>query len=513
MIDVQKVGLVVLDGWGIGTDPERDAIASAATPFFDRLRREYPNAILTTHSNSVGLPEGQMGNSEVGHLHIGAGRVVWQELERVQRAIDRGSILEQTAFSQALARAIREERPMHLIGLVSDGGVHAHIDHLIGLCDLAIAAGVRQIFIHAFTDGRDTGPRTGKGFIQRLFDYSGRNPQVHIASIIGRYYAMDRDQRWERTRRAYDLLVHGTGKKASHPIAAMDEAYTSGLTDEFIEPICMTNADGGIQKRIGTGDVVIFFNFRTDRPRQLTAALCQRSFPEYGMEPLAIKMVTMTEYDRRFEGVDVIFTNDHLKGTLGEVIAAAGCSQLRIAETEKYPHVTYFFSGGREMPFSRENRILVSSPKVATYDLQPEMSAPELTDRLLEAIEFDRPEFFCLNYANADMVGHTGDMQAAMKAATAVDACLARWILKALDAGYELIIIADHGNADCMLQDDGTPHTAHTLNPVPVIYVGKRFAGYQMRDGFLTDIAPTICFLMGIPASEEMTGHILLFAS
>lgn len=512
MIDVQKVGLVVLDGWGIGPDRERDAIACAATPFYDRLRSEYPNATLTTHSSSVGLPEGQMGNSEVGHLHIGAGRVIWQELERVQRAIDDRSILEQEAFSQALAHVIQEERPLHLIGLVSDGGVHAHIDHLIGLCDLAIEAGVRQIFIHAFTDGRDTGPRTGIGFIQRLVDYSTHNLQVHIASIIGRYYAMDRDQRWERTRRAYDLLVHGIGKKTSNPIGAMDEAYASGLTDEFIEPICLTDGNGGMQKRISMGDVVIFFNFRTDRPRQLTAALCQRSFPEYGMEPLAIKMVTMTEYDRRFEGVDVIFTNAHLKGTLGEVIASAGCSQLRIAETEKYPHVTYFFSGGREMPFPGENRILVSSPKVATYDLQPEMSAQEVTDRLLGAVQTDQPDFFCLNYANADMVGHTGDMHAAMQAAATVDTCLARWVPKALDLGYELIIIADHGNADCMMQDDGTPHTAHTLNPVPVIYVGKRFIRYQMKNGFLTDIAPTICSLMGVPVSGEMTGQMLLFA-
>lgn len=505
MNGAERVALIILDGWGLGPDPEVDAIARGCTPVFDELMRSRPHATLTTHGTAVGLPEGQMGNSEVGHLNIGAGRIVYQELVRINRAIQDGSLAKNTVLNQALDKAKTPGQKLHLLALASEGGVHSHLDHLIALIDLAETAGVPDIRIHAFTDGRDTGPETGIDFIRRLEEHLEKAPHTRLASIIGRYYAMDRDQRWERVKKAYDLLVHELGEKAESGVEALRLSYAAGITDEFVEPIVIARPDDS-PGRIESGDVVIFVNFRTDRPRQLTTVLTLQAFPEWGMTPLDLHFVTMTRYDEAFTGIPVIFEKDNLHETLGEVLSREGRSQLRMAETEKYPHVTYFFSGGREAPFPGEDRLVVPSPKVATYDLQPEMSAPELTDAVLKKIAETRPDFICLNFANTDMVGHTGVFSAAMRAAETVDGCLGRLLPAALAAGYHLILIADHGNSDTMINPDGTPHTAHTMNPVPVIYLSPQPDGEVVLDGKLADISPTILHLFGIEVPARMDG-------
>jgi 2,3-bisphosphoglycerate-independent phosphoglycerate mutase len=502
----RKSMLLILDGWGINPDPAVSAIEAASTPYYDHLLQEYPHATLVTHGEEVGLPDGQMGNSEVGHLNIGAGRIIYQELARINKAVRE----ETLGHNPALLEAIQQtQRAFHLIGLVSDGGVHSHIDHL-----LALAGIVRQhfngpIYIHAFTDGRDVSPRSGYGFIERL-QRELAPLDIHVASVVGRYYAMDRDNRWERTKIAYDLLVHGHGVHTTDLLESIRDSYEDGITDEFIKPLVQVDA---LQKATGCiqdNDTVLFFNFRTDRPRQLTAVLSQEARPEWDMHPLHIHMLTMTSYDNTFSNVTALLPDTDITQTLGEHLAQHGKTQLRVAETEKYPHVTYFFSGGRELPFAGETRILIPSPKVPTYDLQPEMSARGITDAVLLHLQAQQPDFICINYANTDMVGHTGVFAAAVKAAETVDACLASLMPVAVSMGYEILIIADHGNADIMVNPDGSPHTAHTKNPVPVIYVSDHASEYDVVNGILADIAPTLLIAMGLPLSDQMTGKSLL---
>ncbi len=505
----RKVLLIVLDGWGLGPKPEADAIHKAHTPVFDKLWHTYPHATLVTHGEAVGLPQGQMGNSEVGHMNIGAGRIVYQELARINKAIREGELARNAVLQQALALAKAPGRKLHFLGLVSDGGVHAHIDHLIALIDIARKAGVPQAYVHAFTDGRDTDPHSGKKFIEQLIDHLGEGP-VRLASIVGRYYAMDRDKRWERTKVAYDLLVHGKGEPTRHALATIEQRYAANETDEFLKPIVCVDRSGKPLATLAEGDVVIFFNFRTDRPRQLTIALTQKDMPEYGMHTLPLHYVTMTRYDEAFEGIHVLFEKENLTHTLGEVLSQLGKQQLRIAETEKYPHVTFFFNGGREEPFEGEHRILIPSPKVATYDLKPEMSAPEVTQAALDFIRRKQPDLVVLNYANTDMVGHTGVFEAAVKAAETVDAGLGQLMNVRRELGYDAIITADHGNADCMLNEDGSPNTAHSMNPVPIIYVSDHPVGTRLQAGKLGDIAPTILHIMQLETPEEMTGKILI---
>jgi len=502
-----KVILAILDGWGLGAVPESDAIRAANTPFMDYLQHVFPHATLVTHGEHVGLPDGQMGNSEVGHLNIGAGKIVYQELVRINKAVKDKELDTNPVLLKNLKYAKENNKALHFIGLVSDGGVHSHINHLKGLCDIALNNGLTKIYIHAFTDGRDTDPKSGLQFLQEL-DNHIKNSPIKIVSIIGRYYAMDRDKRWERVKLAYELLVNGIGETFETAEAALQSSYTNDITDEFIKPCVIGDSPTLIQD----GDVVLNFNFRTDRPREITEVLCQKDFPEYNMKKLDLHYVTMTKYDESFENIDVLFTKDNLKNTLGEILANAGKTQLRIAETEKYPHVTFFFSGGREEKFKNENRIMIPSPKVATYDLQPEMSANEISEACIREIENHQPDFICLNFANTDMVGHTGDFKAAIKAAETVDKCLQNLINKAINYNYKAIIIADHGNSDYMINEDGTPNTAHTMNPVPVILVGKDIEKYQLNSGKLADIAPTILYLMGIAKPEEMTGDVLCYS-
>ncbi len=496
--------LIILDGWGIGQMPSADAIRSAETPFFDSLMQRYPNATLSTSGEDVGLPEGQMGNSEVGHLNIGAGRVVFQELARINMAVKDGSLAREDQIVKAIELALSKDKRVHILGLVSDGGVHSHIDHIVALANLFASNGVRKVFMHAFTDGRDTDPRSGKRFVKDLINRT-ENQGVRLGTVIGRYYAMDRDQRWERIKKAYDLLVHGVGTQGTDPMQAIQKSYETGVTDEFIEPIICND-----KATIRNGDVVVFANFRTDRPRQLVRALTQESFEEYNMKPLKIHLVTMTNYDETFQNVHAVFDKNVLSDTMGEVLEKNGLTQVRIAETEKYPHVTFFFSGGREEPFHGESRILVPSPKVPTYDLKPEMSAFDVTDRLIDCIITEQPDFVCLNYANADMVGHTGVFQAAVEACEAVDRCLSRLIPVALKHEYEILIIADHGNSDFMINDDGTPNTAHTTNPVPIIYIGRDSSSQVVKPGRLADVAPTLLHLMSLSVPEAMTGIVLI---
>lgn len=503
----QKTGLIILDGWGIGDGSANDAIANANTPVMDELWRKYPHTTLMTCGEHVGLPDGQMGNSEVGHLNIGAGRIVYQELTRINKSIREGDFFEIPALKSAFETARNTGCKLHFMGLVSDGGVHSSQDHLHALCSMAQHYGLEEVYIHAFTDGRDCDPKSGKGFIERLEAHL-KSTTGKIATLVGRYYAMDRDNRWERVKKAYDAMTKGEGTLFPDAAQAIAKSYEAGTTDEFIEPhVLMEN--GKVTGRIENNDVVICFNFRTDRPREITQALTQKAFPEFGMEPLQLHYYTMTNYDQTFRKVQPIFEKDDLKNTLGEVLSKMGKTQVRIAETEKYPHVTFFFSGGREQEFSGESRILVNSPKVATYDLQPEMSAPEVTERILEAMTRQTPDFFCLNFANPDMVGHTGVFSAIVKAVETVDSCLGSIVEKAREKGYELLIIADHGNADVARNADGSPNTAHSLNPVPAVLVTED-PYVQLKDGILADVAPTLLARMRIAAPLEMTGSSLL---
>lgn len=498
-----------MDGWGHGQVPKADAIQHANAPFVKSLYSQYPNTELITCGEAVGLPEGQMGNSEVGHLNIGAGRIVYQELQRINVAVRDGELERNAVFQAALNTAKANNKTLHLIGLVSDGGVHSHTSHLKAMCKLAHSAGVQDVAIHAFTDGRDTDPKSGLGYLtdlQHTLDETG----AYLASITGRYYAMDRDKRWERVKLAYDALTAGTGEHTQNALQAVQASYDAGVTDEFIKPIIICNANNQPKAIIKEGDVVICFNFRTDRCREVTMALTQQAFPEQAMKPLDLHYVTMTEYDQTYKNVGVIFTNDNLTHTLGEVIEEAGLRQIRIAETEKYPHVTFFFSGGREKEFNGERRIMKPSPKtVATYDLKPEMSAVELTEAILPEIEGETAEFICLNFANADMVGHTGVWNAVIKAVETVDHCVSRIVPVALQHGYAIFLTADHGNSDYMINEDGSPNTAHTLNPVPFFLISNDYKG-SLKKGKLGDLAPTTLHYMGITIPAEMTGAVLM---
>ncbi|XOV66841.1 MAG: 2,3-bisphosphoglycerate-independent phosphoglycerate mutase [Fluviicola sp.] len=501
----KHVGLIILDGWGIGDRSESDAIYHANTPYMDSLLSQYPAATLTTFGEQVGLPEGQMGNSEVGHLNIGAGRIVYQELTRINKSIREGEFFKNPVLLKAFTEAKQKGSRIHFMGLVSKGGVHSSQEHLYALCRMAKEHGIENAFIHAFTDGRDCDPTSGLRFVKELEDEITDTP-AKIVSVIGRYYAMDRDNRWERIKKAYDLMVHGKGEKFDSVSSALQNSYESDVTDEFVEPKVIGNYPEGLIRK---GDVVINFNFRTDRPREISIALTQKDFPEYEMQRLPLSYYTMTNYDKTFENVHVIFKKENLTKTLGEVVADHGMTQVRIAETEKYPHVTFFFSGGRELPFDKESRILINSPKVATYDLQPEMSAPEVRDAIVSEIKENQPNFICLNFANPDMVGHTGDYEAIQKAVETVDGCLKAVVEIGKTFGYEFIVIADHGNADYAINDDGTPNTAHSLNPVPVVMVTED-ASVTLKDGILADVAPTILSRLGIEQPKEMTGSSLL---
>ena len=502
---MKKVALVILDGWGHGKKPEADAIQQADTPFVDSLYNGL-NAELLTDGRHVGLPDGQMGNSEVGHLNIGAGRVVHQDLVKINLAIEDDTLRSNEILTEAFSEAQRRGGRIHFMGLVSDGGVHSHQNHLHALVSYARDFGLKDVFVHAFLDGRDCNPTTGLGHISKLqkaLEASGGQ----LASLVGRYYAMDRDKRWGRIKEAYDLLVHGKGVPTDDPLAAIQASYDSGVTDEFMKPIVCVNEE----KPVGTiqpNDVVVCFNFRTDRCREITMALTQADFPEEGMSVLPLHYVTMTEYDATFKGVHVVFRKDNLRQTLGEVVEQAGLQQIRIAETEKYPHVTFFFSGGREVPFEGERRLMIKSPKVATYDLKPEMSAAEVTETILKEIEAQSADFICLNFANPDMVGHTGVFEAVVKAVETVDACLSKIVEAGGKNDYSFVVIADHGNADKVVNEDGSPNTAHTTNPVPVFILDDRFT--SVKDGILADVAPTILELMGISQPSEMTGKSLL---
>jgi 2,3-bisphosphoglycerate-independent phosphoglycerate mutase len=501
------IGLVILDGWGIGDKSESDAVFAANTPFMDHLLDTYTHATLITCGEEVGLPEGQMGNSEVGHLNIGAGRIVYQELTRINKSIREGEFFDLPVLKAAMQKAKSDNVNVHLIGLVSNGGVHSSQDHLYALCDLAKKEGVPNVFIHAFTDGRDCDPKSGQGFLAELENHL-KESTGKVASVIGRYYAMDRDNRWERIKKAYDLLVNGVGESYTSASDVFVDAYQSGITDEFIEPSVITT-EGKPMATIQPGDVVISFNFRTDRPREITQVLTQTDMHEFNMHKLDLHYCTMTNYDATFQNVHVIFEKDNLYNTLGEVLSKLDRSQVRIAETEKYPHVTFFFSGGQEEPFPLEKRILVNSPKVATYDLQPEMSAPEVKEKIIDHMKTERPNFICLNFANPDMVGHTGVYSAIVKAVETVDSCLQEVVTTGLELGYEFIVIADHGNADYAVNPDGSPNTAHSLNPVPIILVSKE-KGLKLEDGILADVAPTILRRLGIAAPLEMTGKSLV---
>jgi 2,3-bisphosphoglycerate-independent phosphoglycerate mutase len=498
----KKFGLVILDGWGIGDGSESDAIFHADTPFMNSLLKDYSDATLLTSGEHVGLPNGQMGNSEVGHLNIGAGRVVYQELTRINKSIRDGEFFENPMLIKAFQNAKAKGKKVHFIGLVSEGGVHSSQGHLNALCDMSEKFGIKETYIHAFTDGRDCDPKSGAGFIRNLEEHiEGTN--CKIATIIGRYYAMDRDNRWVRIKKAYDLIVNGQGVEYNSANTAITANYSNNITDEFIEP-SLIHAEGMIEN----GDTVISFNFRTDRPREISIALTQKDMHEYNMHKLELSYYTMTNYDQTFEGVNVIFEKDNLTNTIGEVISKNGLSQVRIAETEKYPHVTFFFSGGRELEFDNEKRILVNSPKVATYDMQPEMSAPEVRDQIVKEIRSNTPDFICLNFANPDMVGHTGVYEAIVKAVETVDQCLKDVVITGLEFGYEFLVIADHGNADFAVNADGTPNTAHSLNPVPVVLVTDDKTA-KLNHGILADVAPTILSRLGLNQPAEMTGKDL----
>lgn len=502
-----KVILIIMDGWGLGQKPASDAIQHAKTPFVSSLYGKYPHSTLVTCGEAVGLPDGQMGNSEVGHLNLGAGRIVYQELQRINVAIREGSFQKNPALLASIRYARDNNKPLHLMGLLSDGGVHSHINHLKAVTSLCKAEGLDRVFIHAFTDGRDTDPKGGLGYIEDLREHLLKSTG-RIATITGRYYAMDRDKRWERVKLAYDAMVNGVGSYATDAAQAIRALYDAGVTDEFIKPIIITEG-GKPLATIADGDAVLCFNFRTDRCREITQVLTQQDFPDQGMHKLRLHYTTMTEYDKTFRGVHVVFETDNLANTLGEVLSAAGKKQIRIAETEKYPHVTFFFSGTREAEFSGEKRIIIPSPKVATYDLQPEMSAPEVTRAIVAEINAESADFIVLNYANADMVGHTGIWEAAIKAVETVDHAVEQVVTAALAHGYSIFLTADHGNADYMVNDDGSPNTAHTLNLVPLFFISAGGKG-SLKPGKLGDIAPSILEVLGVPIPAEMTGEILI---
>ncbi len=503
----KKTILMILDGWGLSPDPKVSAIDNAKTPFIDSLYQKYPHATLRTDGLNVGLPEGQMGNSEVGHMNLGAGRIVYQDLAKINMAVKNHTLGKEKVLVDAFEYAKSNNKSVHFLGLLSDGGVHSHINHLFGLLDAAEDFGLKKVFVHAFTDGRDVDPKSGFGFVTELEEHI-ENSHAKLATITGRYYAMDRDNRWERVKLAYDTLVHGLGEQSTNATGSIEKSYENAITDEFIKPIVMLDKNEDTVTTIKNGDVVVFFNFRTDRGRQLTQALTQLDFHEQNMHKLDLYYVTMTNYDDTFTGIHKIFEKDNLTETLGEVLEKHHKKQIRIAETEKYPHVTFFFSGGREKPFESETRILRNSPKVATYDLQPEMSAYELRDALIPELEKGEVDFVCLNFANGDMVGHTGVMSAAIKACEAVDACVKDVVTTALENNYTTLLIADHGNCETMVNPDGSPNTAHTTNPVPVILIDKDLK--HINDGVLGDLAPTILKLIGIEQPEIMTRHSLI---
>ncbi len=502
----KKVILIILDGWGMTQNPEVSALKQADTPYIDYLIKKYPNATLLTSGLDVGLPDGQMGNSEVGHMNLGAGRIVYQDFVRINKAIDTDDFANEKVLKDAFEYAEKNQKKVHFLGLLSDGGVHSHTKHLEALVKIGEQYQTEN-YIHAFTDGRDVDPHSGKGFVQDLQVFL-KGTHTKLASIIGRYYAMDRDNRWERVKQAYDLLVNGVGTKTTEPIQAIKDSYNQDITDEFIKPIVICDTSMKPLASIEKDDVIIFFNFRTDRGRELTEVLSQKDYPDFGMKKLPVHYVTMTNYDEKFKGINVIYNKENLKQTLGEVVAHYGKKQIRIAETEKYPHVSFFFSGGREKLFEGEKRILVNSPKVATYDLKPEMSAYEVRDKLLPELNNQTADLVILNFANGDMVGHTGIFKAAVKAAETVDVCLKDVIETGLINNYTSIVIADHGNAECMIKPDGSPHTAHTTNPVPLILVDNDRK--HINSGILANIAPTILEIMDLPKPEEMTEESLL---
>ena len=504
---MKKVALLILDGWGHGNDTKSNAMQNANTSFVDSLYKSYPNAELLTDGEQVGLPAGQMGNSEVGHLNIGAGRVVYQDLVKINRAVKNDTFKDNEVLNKAFSYAKENNKAVHFMGLVSDGGIHAHDTHLHHLCELADKAGLENVYIHAFTDGRDTDPKSGKGFIEKL-ESKISNLSAELVSVVGRYYAMDRDTRWERVKLAYDLMVHAKGEKTKDLVDAIQSSYNAGVTDEFVKPLSKVDADGNALAKIEEGDLVLCFNFRTDRCREISRVLTQEDFPEYNMSALHLNYVTMTMYDEAYKDVSVLFYKDNLQKTLGEVLSAHGKTQIRIAETEKYPHVSFFFSGGRELSFDGEKRIMIPSPKVATYDLQPSMSAQKITDAIISEIENAPSDFICLNFANPDMVGHTGVYEAVIEALEVVDQCSKQVVDAGLKEDYGFIIIADHGNADFMINDDGTPNTAHTTNPVPCFLLNTDYS--EIKDGKLADVAPTILKIMGITIPDEMDGYVLV---
>ncbi|MFT5891161.1 MAG: 2,3-bisphosphoglycerate-independent phosphoglycerate mutase [Dokdonia sp.] len=496
----KKTILMILDGWGMAPDKKVSAVDHAQTPFIDSLYANYPHAQLLTHGQNVGLPDGQMGNSEVGHMNLGAGRIIYQDFAKINLALKNDTLKNEKTLTDAFAYAKENNKPIHFMGLLSDGGVHSHINHIKGLIKAASHAGVPQSYIHAFTDGRDVDPKSGKAFVEDISAFAKAH-QTKLASVIGRYYAMDRDKRWERVQMAYDLIVQGKGTLTENPAENIQASYNADVTDEFLQPLVCTE-NGKPIATLKEDDVVIFFNFRTDRGRELTEMLSQKDFPEQSTKKLPLYYVTMTNYDDTFSGMHVVYDKDNLTETLGEILANAGKKQIRIAETEKYPHVTFFFNGGRETPFEGESRLLCPSPKVATYDLQPEMSAYEIRDKIIPEIKKGDVDFVCLNFANPDMVGHTGVMEAAIKACETVDSCAKEIVTVAQEQDYTVIIIADHGNAETMINPDGTPNTAHTTNPVPIILVDKDIK--TIKDGILADVAPTVLKLIGVPQPPIM---------
>jgi len=503
----RKTLLMILDGWGIGDGSKSDVISQVPTPNLTWYKNNYPHSILHASGEDVGLPDGQMGNSEVGHLNIGAGRIIYQDLVKINKECKTGEIRKNSVLIDAFSYARDKKKQVHFLGLLSDGGVHSLDKHLYYLCDMTMDYGLKNVFIHGFGDGRDTDPRSGTGYMKNLLDHLKKS-NGQVASFIGRYYAMDRDKRWERIKEAYDLIVNGIGAPTGNIIDAMQESYNEGVTDEFMKPIVVTDNNGSPIGKVKEGDVIVFFNYRNDRAKEITIALTQKDMPENGMKTIPLYYCTMTPYDATFKGLHIIYPKENADNTIGEVLAAAGKTQLRIAETEKYAHVTFFFSGGRENKFENEERIMIPSPKVATYDLQPEMSAYEVKDAVIKAIESEKFDFICLNFANGDMVGHTGVYEAIEKAVTTVDECAGAVIRVARNSGYDVLIIADHGNADYAINKDGSPNTAHSLNPVPCILVSDDYK--SIKEGILADVAPTLLTIMHVGIPKDMTGKVLV---